>query len=65
MSAKHSVAQLGAVTERPEAQRDSDGLSPQMRRLISTFGGVDSGRTWDPDAFARRSSAPVRRQPDS
>jgi hypothetical protein len=62
MSAKDSIAQVGAVKGRREVQPDADGLSPQIRRLISSFGGVDPGRRWEPDAFVRRPSTPPRSQ---
>ena len=58
MSKKDSVEQV--ADKRREAQRDDDALSPQIRQLIFSFGGADSERTWDPDAFARRPVTPSR-----
>lgn len=39
-----------------DTDRNDDAMSQSMRELILSFGTADSERTWDPDAFARRSA---------
>jgi hypothetical protein len=34
---------------------DTGSMSPSMRELILSFGEPDADRTWDPEAFGRRS----------
>ena len=44
-----------AVAEQ-DTDRNEDAMSQSMRELILSFGAAESERTWDPDAFTRRSA---------
>ena len=50
--ASHRVMQSA---EKSGVQGD-DAMSPPMRELILSFVDTDSKRTWDADAYTRRSS---------
>ncbi len=46
-----------AVQSAPKSGVHGDGaMSPPMRELILSFVETDSNRTWDADAYTRRSS---------
>lgn len=42
-------------TEQASNDRSDGAMSPSMRELILSFGGADPDRTWDADAYTRRS----------
>lgn len=49
-----------AKTGNQERDHDAGGaMSPTMRRLILSYVKADSERTWDPEVYARRPTAPA------
>lgn len=52
---KKQRAVQGTTDQRRNDRDDEGAMSPSMRQLVLSFGGVDPDRTWDANAYTRRS----------
>jgi hypothetical protein len=60
MSDQKKDHEMGKAAKGHGEQGDGDSLSPEIRRLIFSYQEAGSERTWEPDAFTRRSETPTR-----